>query len=114
MNAEQWKPPVVLGDLCLRCGTFLDPGRDFDNHGPCRRDESAAERAARSASPVDREDELAREFIHVRGAHNPVLAEVDEADQEVRPCAWCRLAASQAVEALSRLATRSKDPSDAR
>lgn len=46
--------------------------------------------------------DFAREFIHVRGAHNPTADEL-EGDQEVRPCAFCRLAGEQAVEALSRI-----------
>jgi hypothetical protein len=59
--------------------------------------------AALDATPPAVDVELlAREFIHVRGAHNPTPDEM-EADQEVRPCAWCRLAAEQAVEALARL-----------
>jgi hypothetical protein len=52
---EAFTPPIVVGDLCLRCGATLDPGRDFDNHGGCSRDPSKAEAEwaalARSESP---------------------------------------------------------------
>jgi hypothetical protein len=59
-------------------------------------------RAALAATPEPTLDaeRLAREFIHVRGAHNPTADELEN-DQEVRPCAWCRLAGEQAVEAIA-------------
>jgi hypothetical protein len=43
-------------------------------------------------------------FIRIRGAHNPTADEQDN-DEEVRPCAWCRLAGEQAAEAAARLTT---------
>ena len=44
-------------------------------------------------------ERFAQEFIGIRGAHNPMEAELD-ADQEALPCAWCRLAGEQAAAAL--------------
>ena len=62
-------------------------------------------RAALAATATERPldvERLARAYIRVRGAHNPTADEL-EGDEEVRPCAWCRLAASQHIEAAARL-----------
>lgn len=54
------------------------------------------------AVPVEGDRErLALAYIRVRGAHNPTADELEN-DEEVRPCAWCRLAADQHIEAAER------------
>lgn len=84
MSAPRHGDTPMVGDM--RFYADCPPG--------CRGHEATPAPDARQGLRERIERDLASAFIRIRGAHNPKPGE---------PCAWCRLAAEQAAEAVMAL-----------
>ena len=98
---EEWPTPGIALAEAMQA-VHGDPS-DFSWNGPGTQVQLRARgfEIVPIARPVPAGDErealIARTYIRVRGAHSPT-ADEQENDEEVRPCAWCRLAAEQHIE----------------